>query len=50
MIEVKLAAPENFSYTYAKCLYIPINQQMIVYQNVTIDNEILIDGELVILD
>ena len=45
--------PANFSFSYIeenKTVTIPTNQQMIVYNSLTIDGTLAIDGELVILD
>jgi len=44
---------ENFSYNYVeetKTVTIPQNQQMLVYDALTIDGSLIINGELVILD
>lgn len=48
-----LVTEDNFSYTYiidGATKTIPTNQQMIVYNSLTIDGTLAIDGELVILD
>jgi len=45
--------PENFSYNYievSKTLIVPTNQQMLVYDSLTIDGVLTIDGEAVLID
>lgn len=42
----------NFSYTYipaGQTITIPVNQQMIVLGGITIDGNLIIDGELAII-
>jgi len=44
---------DNFSYNYVtstKTLNIPENQQMLVYEGITVDGILDVDGELVLLD
>ena len=51
--EFDVVNPDNFSYeTIAtnKTVKIPANQQMLVYEEVTIDGTLVIDGELVVFD
>ena len=47
------SSEDNFSYIYiieANQVTIPENQQMIVYDSITVDGELIIDGDLVIFD
>lgn len=51
--ELDLVNPDNFSFeTIAdgKNVRIPTNQQMLVYEEITIDGTLVIDGELIIFD
>lgn len=51
--EFDLVNPDNFSYNNivtGKSLKIPNNQQMIIYEEITIDGTLVIDGELVVFN
>ena len=51
--EFDLVNPENFSYNVVplgKTVKIPTNQQMIVYEDITINGVLTIEGDLVIFD
>ena len=49
--EISATTAENFSYNFIVTnKTIPTYQQMIVYQTITIDETLFIDGELVLID
>lgn len=51
--KLDLVSKENFSYNYipeTQTKTIPVNQQMIVYEDISIDGVLIIEGELVVSD
>ena len=45
--------PDNFSYNYivdGKTITVPVNQQMLIYEDLNLDGILIVDGEVIILN